>query len=596
MPIYKAPVRDIMFVLDEVLNLPEVDLPGYSEATPDLLQAILDEAAKFAENELLPINQIGDQQGCTRHADGAVTTPDGFKEAYQKYIEGGWMGIAASKEFGGQGMPRPIGMVMEEITSSANHSWTMYPGLTHGAAAAIKIDGTDAQKQKYLPKMTSGQWTGTMNLTEAHCGTDLGMLRTKAEPQADGTYKVTGTKIFISSGEHDLSENIIHLVLARLPDAPMGTKGISLFIVPKYIIDEKGESGERNGVICGSLEEKMGIHANATCVMNFDGATGYLLGEENKGLNSMFIMMNGARLGTGVQGLSHSEFAYQNAAAYANDRLQGRSLTGPKNADGPADPIIVHPDVRRMLMDCRSFNESARLLTGWASILVDKSLIGESAEIRQGAEDILGLLTPIVKGIFTDMGFENAVKAQQVFGGHGYIKEWGMEQCVRDARIAQIYEGTNGIQALDLVGRKLPANGGRGIQTYFKIVQDLINETKDNDELKAYTDNLQKGLGRLQSASMWLMQNAMANRDNAGSASYAYMHLMGRVVLGHMWLWMGKTCTDTLAAGTSDEDFYKNKLLTGRYFMNFRLPETGTLLKQIEAGSEDMMALAADDF
>lgn len=597
MPIYNAPTKDMLFILNDILAVSKYDdLPGYNEATPDLLSAILEEAAKFCEHELLPINQVGDREGCTHHEDGSVTTAPGFKAAYDKFVEAGWTGLTASPEYGGQGMPHVLGIVMEELMVSTNHSFAMYPGLTAGAAAAIEIDGTDEQRNLYLPPMTDGRWGGTMNLTEPHCGTDLGLLRTKAEPQADGSYSITGTKIFISSGDHDLTENIIHLVLARLPDAPKGVKGISLFIVPKINVNQDGTLGERNGVSCGSLEEKMGIHGNSTCVMNYDGATGYLLGDPHKGLKSMFIMMNAARLGVGVQGLAHSEVSYQNAVAYARDRLQGRSLTGPKNPEGNADPIIVHPDVRRMLLDSRSFNEPARLLACWCALKVDQSRHSTDPDTQQTAGDLAELLTPVIKGVFTDRGFENAVNAQQVFGGHGYIEESGMGQFVRDARIAQIYEGTNGIQALDLVGRKLGANGGRGIQALFVMIAEMVSAVKQDERIADLGDGLEKGSGRLQAATMWLMQNAMSNPDNAGAASTAYMHLFGHVILGHMWCWIAQTCSQKLAEGTTDEEFYKNKLIIARYYMKRRMPETGTLLKQIEAGSDEMMSLSADAF
>lgn len=597
MPIYSAPVRDYLFVLDEVLNIKSIDdMPGYADLEADTISAIMSEAAKFCENELLPINLSGDEEGCTLNPDGTVSTPKGFKEAFDKYNEGGWMGLSAPEEYGGQGLPYIMGIVMEELMVSSNHSWAMYPGLTHGAMAAFEVTGSDDQKQRFLPSMTSGKWTGTMNLTEPHCGTDLGMLRTKAEPMGDGKYKISGSKIYISSGNHDMAENIIHLVLARTPDAPAGVKGISMFIVPRNHIDDDGNVGEMNAVSVGSLEDKMGIHGNSTCVMNYDGAVGELIGEEGKGLQGMFIMMNAARLGVGMQGLGHSEVAYQNAAAYANDRIQGRSLTGPKNPDGPADPIIVHPDVRRMLMNARSFNEGARLVAAWAALLVDRSMHHADEAEREKASDFVGLMTPIIKGVFTDFGMQNALECQQVFGGHGYVREWGMEQTVRDVRIAQIYEGTNGIQALDLVGRKLPAHGGRAIQAFLAEIQELIDRNKGIDGMADFTDPLAKGLGRLQAASMWLMQNAMANPDNAGSASYAYMNLMGRVVLGAAWTLIAAKCLETLEAGTDGEDFYKNKLIVGRYFMKWRMPETGTFLKQVEAGCEDLMAMTADAF
>ena len=597
MPTYRAPVKDMQFVLNDVLNIGQYsNLPGYAEATPDLVSAILEEGGKFCENELQPLNLSGDHEGCTRHDDGSVTTPKGFKEAYQKYVEGGWVGLTGPEEFGGQGMPHVIGMCMEEMLVSSNMAFAMYPGLSQGAMASIIIEGTDEQKEKYLPKMVEGSWTGTMNLTEPHCGTDLGLLRTKAEPNDDGTFAISGTKIFISAGEHDMSDNIIHLVLAKLPDAPKGVKGISLFIVPKYIVNEDGSLGDRNGVVCGSIEEKMGIHGNSTCVLNYDGATGYMLGEPHKGLRAMFIMMNAARLGVGVQGLGLSEVSYQNAVDYANDRIQGRSLKGATSPDKAADPIIVHPDVRRNLLNSRSFNEAARAAASWAALLVDLSRKAEDEKEREWADDIVGLLTPVIKGVFTDRGYENATAAQQVFGGHGYISEWGMEQFVRDARIAQIYEGTNGIQALDLVGRKLGANGGRGIQAFFKYVAEIIAENKENEVLADFTGPLEKAVGDLQTATFWFMQNAMTNPDNAGAGSVAYMHLFGHVLLGLMWTKIAKISSAALASGTEDPTFHENKMITGRYYMKRRIIETGALLAEIQAGSDELMALDAANF
>ncbi|MFC3050385.1 acyl-CoA dehydrogenase C-terminal domain-containing protein [Kordiimonas pumila] len=597
MPTYRAPTKDMNFIINEVLNIGKYsNLPVFSEATPDLIAAILEEGAKICENELAPLNHSGDQEGCTRHDDSSVTTPKGFKEAYQKFTEGGWGSLTDDPKYGGQGLPHVIGFAMEEMMVSANMAFAMYPGLSAGARAAITIDGTDEQKQTYLPKMISGEWTGTMNLTEAHCGTDLGMLRTKAEPNDDGSYAITGSKIFISAGEHDLADNIIHLVLARLPDAPKGVKGISLFIVPKFLVNDDGSLGERNAVLCGSIEEKMGIHANSTCVLNYDGAKGFLIGEPHKGLRSMFIMMNAARLGVAVQGYGQSEVAYQNAVDYAKDRIQGRSLSGPKAPDKAADPIIVHPDVRRNLLNAKSFNEGARAAAFWCAMLVDLSHGSESEKQREWADDIVGLLTPVMKGVFTDRGFEYAASSQQVYGGHGYIQEWGMEQFVRDARITQIYEGANGIQALDLVGRKLPANGGRAVQRFFKHVMTIVADCKTNEKLADFTGPLEKASADLQTATMWLMQNAMQNPDNAGAASTPYMHLFGHVLIGLQWLEMAKTSVEKLEEGSDDATFYENKLATGRYYMKRRLPETKALLAEIEAGSADVMALDAANF
>src|SRR6266581_8791180 len=511
MPVYKAPVDEVLFLLNDVFQISRYNnLPGFADASPDLIEPVLAEAAKLCEQVVQPLNLPGDREGCTRHDDGSVTTPKGFKEAYRQYADGGWMGISAPTEFGGQGLPETLTVIVNEMMASANMAFAMYPGLTQGAMAAILQHGSPEQKAAYLPKMIGGRWTGTMNLTEPHCGTDLGLLRTKAVKQGDGSYKITGTKIFISAGEHDLSENIVHLVLARIEGAPAGIRGTTLFIVPKFLPKADGSPGARNGVSCGSIEEKMGIHANSTCVMNYDGATGFLIGEENRGINAMFTMMNEARLGVGVQGLAVSEVAYQNAAVYARDRLQGRALGGAKFADKPADPIIVHPDVRRMLMTMRAFNEAGRALLLWTALQGDVVHRSPDDKARQAGDDHMGLLTPVLKAMLTDQGFANAVQAQQVYGGHGYIAEHGMEQFVRDARIAMIYEGANGIQALDLVGRKLGKDGGRAIMAFFNEVQTYLKERVNNDEMNVYLKPLGASLAHLQQASMWFMQNAMA--------------------------------------------------------------------------------------
>src|SRR5436190_6681209 len=502
-PIYKAPLDETLFLLNDVFQIGRYNnLPGFADASPDLLEAVLSEAAKLCEEVVQPLNLTGDKEGCTRHSDGSVATPKGFKEAFRKYSEGGWMGISAPPEYGGQGLPETVTTIVGEFLASASMAFAMYPGLTQGAIAAILRHGTAEQKSAYLPKMIEGLWTGTMNLTEPQCGTDLGLLRTKAVKQADGSYKINGTKIFISAGEHDLAENIVHLVLARIEGAPAGIRGTTLFIVPKILPKADGSLGAKNGVFCGSIEEKMGIHGNSTCVMNYDSATGFLIGEENRGINAMFTMMNEARLGVGVQGLAISEVAYQNAAAYARDRLQGRALTGAKFKDKPADPIIVHPDVRRMLMTMRAFNEAARALVVWTSLQDDVSRRSPDEKARQAAEDHMGLLTPVIKAMTTDQGFANAVLAQQVYGGHGYIAEHGMEQFVRDARITMIYEGANGIQALDLVGRKLPRDGGRALQAFFAEVQGYL-KTHGDDAMKPYVGPLGTALGHLQQATMW---------------------------------------------------------------------------------------------
>jgi alkylation response protein AidB-like acyl-CoA dehydrogenase len=598
MPIYKAPIEDTMFVLYDVLKMEAYgNLPGFADAPRDLVEAIVNEGAKFCEEVLQPLNVVGDTVGCRRNADGTVTTPPGFKEAYKQYQEGGWMGLAFDPEYGGQGLPATVNTVVGEFMSSANLAWGMYPGLTQGAMAALHVHANDEIKRTYLPKMTTGEWTGTMNLTEPHCGTDLGMLRTKAVPNGDGSYRISGQKIFISAGEHDMAENIVHLVLARIEGAPAGTKGISLFVVPKFLPTPDNKPGQRNGVSCGKIEEKMGIHGNATCVMNYDEATGWLVGQENKGLNAMFVMMNEARLSVGVQGLSQSEVAYQNAVAYAKDRIQGRALSGPKAPEKAADPIIVHPDVRRTLMTLRAVNEAGRALMLWTALMADVSHRSEDAGERQKAEDHLGLMTPIIKGVLTDLGFDNAVKAQQMYGGHGYINEWGMGQFVRDARIAMIYEGANGIQALDLVGRKLGANGGRAVMTFFNEVGTFCAQNKDDATVGPFIGSLSKGLKDLQAATMWFMQNAMAKPDNAGAGSTPYMHMFGLVAMGYMWAKMAKVAQEKLVAGANGStDRMNAKLVTARFFFEQMMPETGAHLARIQAGADSMMALAADAF
>ncbi len=562
-----------------------------------MIEAILGEAAKMSEEVLQPINFSGDREGCTRHEDASVTTPKGFKEAYETYKEGGWMGLPADPDYGGQGLPYTLHTAVGEYLSSANQAFAMYPGLTQAAIAAMQVHASDEIKQKFLPKMIEGTWTGTMNLTEPHCGTDLGLLRTKAVPLGDGSYKLSGQKIFISAGEHDLAENIIHLVIARVEGAPEGTKGISLFVVPKYHVNDDGSIGERNGVSCGAIEEKMGIHANSTCVLNHDEAIGYMIGEENKGLKAMFIMMNEARLGVGLQGLSQSEVAYQNASIYAKDRIQGRALMGAAEPDKKADPLLVHPDVRRMLMNIKSFNEAARALMLWTALKGDISHRATSEEEREAADDLMGLLTPIIKGVLTDKGFENCVNAQQVFGGHGYIEEWGMSQFVRDARIAQIYEGANGVQALDLVGRKLPANGGRAMRSYMEEVNGFTKKHMENEAMQPFTKPLRDGVKKLEAATMWLMQNGMQNPNNAGAASTDFMHLFGLVALGYMWGLMAEKSQEALAEGSaSSPEFHENKLMTARYFMERIMPESAAHLARIESGCESMMSLGEEAF
>ena len=595
MPIYKAPVDDALFLLNDVFHLDHYgNLPGFSDASPDVVEAVLREAAKFSEEVLTPLNRVGDKEGCKRAPDGSVATPKGFKDAYNQIVEGGWTGISVPSEFGGQGLPATLTEIVNEFFCSANMAFAMYPGLTQGAIAALLVHASAELKTKYLPKMVEGVWTGTMNLTEPHCGTDLGLLRSKAVKQPDGSYKISGTKIFISAGEHDLSENIIHLVLARIEGAPAGTKGISLFVVPKILVKDDGSLGSRNAVSCGSIEEKMGIHGNSTCVMNYDGAIGWLIGEEHRGLNAMFTMMNEARLGVGVQGLALSEVAYQNAAAYAKERLQGRSISGVKFPDKAADPIIVHPDVRRALMSIRAFNEAGRALVMWTALKSDVAHRSDNEKERQSADDHMGLLTPVIKGVLTDGGFANAVMAQQIFGGHGYIAEHGMEQFVRDARIAQIYEGANGIQALDLVGRKLGKDGGRAIMAFFNEVQTYLKERANSDEMNVYLKPLGQSLAHLQEASMWFMQNAMAKPDNAGAGSYDYMHLFGLVALGYMWCRIAEAVL--AKKGNASAQRMTAKLVTARFFMERMLPETATRLARIQAGAASTMELPADAF
>ena len=596
MPSYKAPVRDMQFLLHEVLGYEDLSkYEAFSEIDRDLTDAIIGEAAKFSEEVLAPLNVVGDHEGCTRHDDGSVTTPTGFKDAYKQMTENGWTSLSMDPEYGGQGMPGMLGIVASEMWTSANMAFSMYPGLTGGAIKAIQVGGSDEQKQTYLPKMMSGEWTGTMNLTEPHCGTDLGMLKTKAVPQADGTYKISGQKIFISAGEHDMSDNIVHLVLARIEGAPAGTKGISLFIVPKFKLDESGNVGERNAVSCGSIEEKMGIHGNSTCVMNYDEAEGYLIGEENKGLRVMFVMMNEARIGVGLQGLGQSEVAYQNAAIYAKDRIQGRALSGPQNEEKPADPIIVHPDVRRMLMETKAFNEAGRALLYWAAKHEDIERYDDDEKLVEKCDDYLGLLTPVIKGYLTDMSMKTTIDCQQIFGGHGFVEEWGMSQFVRDNRIALIYEGANGVQALDLVGRKLARNGGRALMTLNAEIDQFIKDNKDNESVVEFMDGLNGAKTKLTEATMWLMQNGMKDPNNAGAGSVDYMHMMGLATLAYMWAKMAVVAQAKIDEG-SNEDFYPNKLITGRYFMLRMLPMMDAHLAKIKTGAEPLMALEAAAF
>ncbi|MFN0023291.1 MAG: acyl-CoA dehydrogenase C-terminal domain-containing protein [Parvularculaceae bacterium] len=596
MTAYAAPIRDIQFVLHDVLDIAKYsNLPGFADAPSDVIDAILIEGGKLASDVLHPINQSGDHEGCTRFADGSVKTPKGFKEAYNQFRAGGWQGLSFDPEYGGQGLPYVLAVAFNEMVSAANMAFGMYPGLARGAADAIYSHGTDDQKRAYLPKMISGEWGGTMNLTEPHCGTDLGLLRTKAAPQPDGAYKVTGQKIFISAGEHDLTDNIIHLVLARIDGAPAGVKGISLFIVPKFLINADGSLGARNGVVCGKIEEKMGIHANSTCVMNFDDATGWLLGEAHKGLKAMFTMMNEARLGVGLQGLAISEVAYQNGAAYAKDRIQGRALTGTKAPDKAADPIIVHPDVRRMLLEQKATIEGGRAWMYWSALHADLLHKSPDAGDRQKADDYLGLMTPVLKAYLTDKGYAHATTAQQVLGGHGYIGEWGMEQFVRDARIAMIYEGANGIQALDLVGRKLPKDGGRALQTFFAEVDQFIADNRADAEMGAYLDGLADAKADVADATQWMMMNGFSNPDNAGAGSMDYLNMFALLCIAYGWAQLAKAAIARRKSGDKDP-FFENKLITGRFFLARMLPDTKAHLAKLKTGAEPVMALAADAF
>ena len=598
MPVYKAPVDEVTFLLRDVFRLDRYNnLPGFAEATPDVVEAVLAEAAKFSEAVLMPLNRVGDKEGCRRNPDGSVTTPSGFKDAYKKLTEGGWLGVSAPAEFGGQGLPIVINQAVSEFFSSANMAFGMYAALTEGAAAAIAVHGSPEQKNLYLPKLVTGQWAGTMNLTEPQCGTDLGLVRTRAAVQSDGSYTITGTKIFISAGEHDLAENIVHLVLARIDGAPAGTRGLSLFIVPKFLPAANGGVGARNAVSCGSIEEKMGIHGNATCVMNYDAATGWLIAEPNRGLQAMFTMMNEARLGVGVQGLAMSEVAYQNAAAYAKERLAGRALTGAEFPDKAADPIIVHPDVRRMLMGMRAFNEAARALVIWTALKSDIAHRAADAREKQAADDHLALLTPVIKGVLTDQGFANAVTAQQIFGGHGYIAEHGIEQFVRDARITMLYEGTNGVQALDLVGRKLAKDGGRALQAFFAELTAYAKDRGADPVMAPYVKPVTQALGDLQQATMWFLQNALGNPDNAGVGATDYMHLFGLVALGYMWCLIAEAAkAKSVSGGDGAADRMAQRLATGRFFMERMLPATAAHLARIKAGAASTMALPAEAF
>ncbi|MXP42299.1 acyl-CoA dehydrogenase [Altererythrobacter soli] len=585
MPSYTPPARDTRFVLTELLRIGDhADLPAFAMVDSELLETIVDEAGRFAAEVIAPLNRTGDLEGCTRLPDGSVTTPAGFPEAYRAYAESGWGTLALPEEIGGQGMPHVLATVVEEYLNSACHAFNMYPGLTHGAVAALRATGSEELKARYLPKLVSGEWLGTMALTEAHCGTDLGLIRTRAEPQEDGSYRISGEKIFCSGGEQDLTENIVHLVLAKVPGSPEGSRGISLFLVPKILPD-----GARNAATCGSIEHKMGVHGSATCVMNFDGATGWLVGEENAGLAAMFIMMNAARLSCGNQGLAQAELAYQNAALYALDRRQGRAPTGRAEPGAAADPIVVHPDVRRMLMDARAFTEGFRALVLWTSLQIDLSHHAASEGERTAADALVGFLTPVIKGFGTDRGFETAVAMQQCFGGHGYVAEWGMEQIVRDARVAMIYEGANGVQALDLAARKLARDNGVVAERFLALVEAACDGA--DAELGFIAAPLREAVHETREAARWLIDNAAGDPHTIGAGSYAFMQLIGTLALGWMWLRMA-----VVAQGNEDDPFYAAKLVTARHYAERSLPDCTALCRKVVAGAETLMALPAEQF
>jgi alkylation response protein AidB-like acyl-CoA dehydrogenase len=592
---YRAPVRDQAFLLNEVLRVETyAEVPGFAEVSADLVQQVLEEGAKFCEGVIAPLNSVGDKQGCVWSPQG-VKTPDGFRDAYRQMVAGGWIGLGAEPDFGGQGLPGVLNIAFNEMASGANQAFTMYPGLAHGAYSAILAGGSDEQKQAYLPKLVSGEWMGTMNLTEPQCGTDLGMLRTKAAPNADGSYRISGQKIWISGGEQDLTDNIIHLVLARIEGAPDGVKGISLFIVPKFLPQPDGSLGPRNAVSCAGLEEKMGIHGNATCVMVYEEATGWLLGEANQGLRQMFVMMNEARLGVGVQGVALGEAAYQAAADFARERLQGRALTGPKNPDGPADPIIVHPDVRRMLMKSRAYLDGGRAFMLWTALQGDLQHKSPDEAVRQKAGDYMALMTPVVKAFLTDKGFEVCSDAVQIHGGSGYTEHFPVSQYLRDCRIALIYEGTNGVQAMDLVGRKLGQNGGRAMMAFFADIDALVAEDADNETLKPFSEGLKAVRGQLQEGTLWLMQNGVANPEAAGAGSTDFLHLFGLTALAYMWRMIAKAADEKIRGGDADP-YYATKLAVGRFYLERVLPDAGAHLAKLKSGPATVMALEPDAF
>ena len=595
---YKAPLRDMQFVMTDLLNYEKhyESLPGCDEVNQELMDAIMEEASKFAEEIIAPLNAVGDEVGCQLLENGDVKTPPGFKEAYEQYVEGGWALLDQPEEYGGQNLPMSLGTTVREMNGTANWSWAMYPGLSHGAVETIERHGSDEQKATFMEPLTSGRWTGTMCLTEAQAGTDLALIKTKAEPAADGSFTITGSKLFVSSGDHDLAENIVHIVLARIPGAPPGIKGISLFIVPKFTANDDGTVGERNNVTCGALEHKMGIHGNSTCLLNFDGAKGYLVGEENKGLNYMFTFMNFARLGTGLQGLAHSEIAFQKSLAYARERLQMRSLTGKKNPDGPADPIIVHPDVRRMLLTQKAFAEGGRALIYFASMQGDILTKSEDPEAKQLADHVLGFLTPIIKAFLTETGFEAANLGLQCFGGHGYVKEWGMEQNVRDSRISMLYEGTTGIQALDLLGRKVLGTRGKALVPVTAFILDFCKRSRNRKELRPHLKTLVRLTKQWKSLTRKIGFAAMRNRDAAGSASYDYIMFSGYVLLGVAWAASARAALRKLEEGTTEEAFYRAKIQTAEFYFAKILPRTTSLLETISTGPDSLMKMEADAF
>jgi alkylation response protein AidB-like acyl-CoA dehydrogenase len=591
MPSYTPPLRDMQFVMHEVFKVTDdfKAMPQHADIDVDTINAVLEEAGKFATDVIFPLNISGDTEGCTLDpVTHAVTTPKGFKEAYAQYVAGGWPALSSDPEFGGQGLPLVVNQCFYEMMNSANQAWTMYPGLTHGAYAALHTHGTDEQKKTYLAKMVSGEWTGTMCLTEPHCGTDLGLMRSKAEPQADGTYRITGEKIFISAGEHDMADNIIHLVLARLPDAPPGIKGVSLFIVPKFLVNKDGSLGERNGIYCGGLEHKMGIHGNATCQMVLDGAVGTMVGQPNKGMQGMFVMMNAARLGVGNQSLGLTEVAYQNALAYAKERIQMRSLSGPKAKDKPADPIIVHPDVRKMLLTAKAYAEGGRALAIFCSVLLEKSHFHPDEKVRKDSDEMLSLLTPIVKAFLTDNGWQATMMCQQVYGGHGFIKEWGMEQFVRDARINMIYEGTNTVQSLDLLGRKILSNNGATLKKFGKLVGKLVEEEGVNEKMAEFITPIAVLGEQITKFTTEIGFKGFQNPDEVGAAAVDYLRVAGHLVFGYFFARMAQVALREIAAGNTDP-FYPAKLQTARFYFAKLFPETATLMRTARAGAKVLM-------